>query len=209
MILNLEGHGFIRIGERRLDTFPLDFFLTQHGNARAKELYDGVGNASESEDQESASIGGRRKIFVVHGHDDAMRETVARMLETLELVPIILHERPNLGRTIIEKVERNADVEFAVVLLSPDDQGSVIDDVEELPLRGRARQNVVLEFGYFLGKLGRERVCPIVKGELEIPGDIDGVVYLNFDDDSWRMDLVKELNGAGVDVDANKLISGS
>ena len=97
------------------------------------------------------------KIFVIHGHDESARETVARFLEKLALEPIILHEQPNKGRTIIEKFEDYADVGFAVVLLTPDDVGAIKD--READLRPRARQNVVFEFGYFIGKLGRERVC--------------------------------------------------
>ena len=115
------------------------------------------------------------KIFVIHGHDESARETVARFLDKLELEPIILHEQPNKGRTIIEKFEDYADVGFAVVLLTPDDVGAVKD--READLRPRARQNVVFEFGYFIGKLGRERVCALVKGDIERPSDSDVILY--------------------------------
>ena len=69
----------------------------------------------------------------------------------------------------------------------------------------RARQNVILELGVFLGKLGRKHVCPLVKGDVETPSDYDGVVYTKLDDaGGWKMKLVQELKAAGFDVDANR-----
>lgn len=146
------------------------------------------------------------KVFVIHGHDESARETVARFLERLELEPVILHEQPNKGRTIIEKFEEYADVRFAVVLLTPDDVGAVKD--READLLPRARQNVVFEFGYFIGRLGRERVCALAKGDIETPSDSDGILYVPLDDnDGWKMRLLRELKAAGFDVDANQLLS--
>ncbi len=133
-----------------------------------------------------------------------MKLDIARFLERLELEPIILHEQPNRGATIIEKFEANTDVSFAVVLLSPDDLCRNRDIHDELPLKGRTRQNVILELGYFIGRLGRDRVCPIVRGNVDKPSDIHGIVYLTYDDRSWRSDLIVELKAAGLDVDANK-----
>lgn len=144
-------------------------------------------------------------VFVVHGHDDSARESVARVLTKLGLNPIILHEQPNEGRTLVEKFESHADVSFAVVLLTPDDCGGRAGD--DPSLRPRARQNVILELGYFMGRLGRERVCALVKGDLERPSDIVGVVYVPMDDErAWEMRLVRELKARNFDVDANLLI---
>jgi predicted nucleotide-binding protein len=131
-----------------------------------------------------------RKVFVVHGHDQAAREKIARFLERLEFEPIILHEQASRGRTVIEKVEAHSDVGFAVVLLTPDDEGCEKGGTP----RPRARQNVVLELGYFLGRLGRTHVCAMKRGELEIPSDFEGVVYVPFDSsDGWKQALGKEL----------------
>jgi hypothetical protein len=113
-----------------------------------------------------------RKVFIVHGHDEGARESVARFLEQLDFDPIILHEQANQGRTIIEKIEAHGDVGFAVVLLTPDDIGSV-QGGDPLP---RARQNVLLELGYFIGRLGRARVCALKRGDVEVPSDFGGVV---------------------------------
>lgn len=142
------------------------------------------------------------KVFVVHGHDNEMKETVARFLENLGLEIVILHEQPSGGDTIVEKFERHADVGYAVVLLSPDDVGAA--EAEPSKLRPRARQNVVLELGYFVGRLGRSRVCPVVRGKLELPSDYHGVVYVPFGGEEWKMHLVKELKHLGFEIDANK-----
>ena len=146
---------------------------------------------------------GSKRVFVIHGRDKATRETVARFLDQLELDPIILHEQPNEGRTIIEKIEAYADVGFAVVLLTPDDVGRLVTNENEF--MPRARQNVILELGYFLGKLGRERVCVLKKRGVETPSDYDGVVYTELDAaGAWKMELFQELKRAGMDVDANR-----
>lgn len=145
-----------------------------------------------------------RKVFVVHGHDRAAKESVARCLERLGLEPIILHEQPNIGRTLINKFEDHADVGFAVVLLTPDDvcASSGDPDKEEK----RARQNVIFELGYFLGRLGSKKVCPLYKAPVKIPSDYAGVVYLPLDDaGAWKLELGKELKAAGIEVDLNKL----
>ena len=124
----------------------------------------------------------------------------------MEIEPVILHEQPNKGRTIIEKFEDYAGVGFAVILLTSDDVGKLNDDGAS-ELKPRARQNVILELGFFLGKLGRQRVCPLVKGNVETPSDYDGVVYTNFDDaGGWQLKLVRELKSAGFNVDANRAV---
>lgn len=144
-----------------------------------------------------------RKIFIVHGHDDGARETVARFLERIGLEAVILHEQANQGRTIIEKVVANSDVGFAVVLLTPDDEGCVKGGIPE----PRARQNVLLELGYFIGRLGREKVCAIKRGTLEIPSDFAGVVWETMDSNGgWKQALARELEAAGHSIDWNKVM---
>ena len=145
------------------------------------------------------------EIFIIHGRDNETKMTVARFLEHLDLKPIILHEQSNQGRTIIEKFEQHAQVGFAVALLTPDDIGALQEGARNL--KSRARQNVIFEFGYFIGRLGRNRVCALTKGDVEIPSDYDGVVYIPLDDSGgWKMELVRELKGAGIDVDANRAL---
>lgn len=145
-------------------------------------------------------------VFLVHGHDTALLETTARFLEKIGLQPIILKEQADGGRTIIEKFEDHAEqASYAVALLTPDDYGSAND---EKSTRHRARQNVILELGYFAGALGRNRVCALKKGDLELPNDILGVLWKSVDEtDAWKLELAKELRHAGLPVDASALIS--
>ena len=144
-----------------------------------------------------------RTIFIVHGHDEGAREAVARFLERLDFEPIILHEQASRGRTVIEKVEGHSDVGFAVVLLTPDDIGCAKGGTP-VP---RARQNVVLELGYFVGKLGRNHVCALKCGEIEIPSDFEGVVYVPFDSSgAWKQSLGRELAAAKLEIDWNKVM---
>ncbi len=145
---------------------------------------------------------GSRNVFLVHGRNDAVRESVARFLERLELQPVILHEQPNKGRTIIEKFEAHSDVGFAVVLLTADDMGTL---ASEDHLRPRARQNVILELGYFIGKLGRARVCAVYVEGVELPSDIHGILYVPYDNSNgWRLKLANEIRAAGIAVDLNR-----
>ena len=125
------------------------------------------------------------KVFVVHGHDEAALQAVARFLEKLRLKAIIRREQPDQGRTIIEKFEHCAnEVGFAVVLLTPDD---LIQAGAAPNNASRARQNVIFELGYFAGKLGRGRACLLRKGDVEIPSDLYGVIYTEMDAaDGWK-----------------------
>lgn len=147
----------------------------------------------------------KQKVFIVHGHNNEAKQEAARTIQTLDCNPIILHEQPDSGKTIIEKIEAYTDVAFAVVLYTECDKGRAKEDKIEQE-RFRARQNVVFEHGYLIGKLGREKVCALVKGDVETPGDITGVVYTKMDDGgAWKFKLTKNMIAAGLDVDANKL----
>lgn len=144
-----------------------------------------------------------RRVFIVHGHDEGAREAVARFLERLGFDTVILHEQANRGRTVIEKVEAHGEVGFAVVLLTHDDEGCVRGgDIEP-----RARQNVLLELGYFIGRLGRENICALKRGQVEVPSDFAGVVWEAYDEaGAWRQSLARELEAAGHDIDWNKVM---
>jgi predicted nucleotide-binding protein len=145
-----------------------------------------------------------KNVFIVHGRDDGIKETVARFVSDLGYVPIILHEQPSGGKTVIEKFEANADVCFVIALMTPDDMGGLSGKKQ---LKPRARQNVIFEFGYFIGRLSRKRVCALTKGDVEIPSDYAGVVYIPMDSaGAWRMLLLREMKAAGLSVDANKVI---
>ncbi len=145
-----------------------------------------------------------RTVFVVHGHDHDARDAVELFLRRVGLNPIILAERASRSNTVIEKIEREGVCDFAVVLLTPDDKGGP-KDIEPKAYRYRARQNVLLELGFFIGKLGREKVCAIHKGDVEIPSDYSGVLWVRFDDAGiWKRELGKELVAAGLPADLSK-----
>lgn len=157
-----------------------------------------LGRLSEMPDEVS------RKVFVVHGQDTGAREAVARFLERTGFEPIVLHEQANQGRTIIEKFEEHSAVGFAVVLLTPDDMGGIAGGA----MHPRARQNVILELGYFIGRLGRDKVCALKSGDIELPSDIFGVVWTAFDaGGGWKVSLAKELQAAGFEIDWNKVMA--
>jgi predicted nucleotide-binding protein len=144
-------------------------------------------------------------VFIVHGRDSPARTEVAHVIERAGLNAVILHEQPNAGQTIIEKFERHGgSAGFAVVLLTPDDVGGPTAD----KLQPRARQNVIGEMFWFAGKLGRNRVCALKKGNLELPSDFAGVGYTEMNDGgAWKAELLKELEAAGYTVDWRKALA--
>jgi predicted nucleotide-binding protein len=146
----------------------------------------------------------KNDIFIVHGHNNEVKMSVERTLSKLALNPIILHDKPNSGKTVIEKFEEHSDVGFAIILLTDDDLGKA---KTEENFNIRARQNVILEFGYFIGKLGRKRVCTLYSRGVELPSDLSGLLYIEIDTSGyWKFSLAKELMAAGYSVDLNNII---
>lgn len=159
---------------------------------------------SANENNGKHQILSKKEIFIVHGHDDEAKVKTARFVEKLGFKPIILHEQASSGKTIIEKIESYSNVGFGIVLYTPCDIGS--KKIESPELKNRARQNVVFEHGFLIGKIGRENVCALVKGEIETPNDISGVVYVTMDNnEAWEFQIAKELKKSGYAVDMNKL----
>ena len=146
------------------------------------------------------------KVFLVHGHDEAVLHATARFLAQIEQDVVVLREQPNQGHTIIEKFEKHADVAFAVVLLTADDRGGKCVDGYEVQ-KPRARQNVIFELGYFIGRIGRARVCALYEPGVETPSDYTGVVFIPWDvAGAWKFQLAKEVKAAGLPVDMNKAV---
>ena len=163
---------------------------------------------NENETISSSSVNLSKRVFIVHGHNEEMKLAVARTIERLKLEPIILHEQPSKGKTIIEKFTDYSDVAFAIVLLSADDIAHSKAD-EQSTGKYRARQNVIFELGYFIGKLGRERVFALheVEKNFEMPSDYSGVLFVPFDKAGrWQFDLVRELKSLNMPVDANHIV---
>ena len=145
-----------------------------------------------------------KSIFIIHGHDTAVQAESARFCEKIGLSPIILNEQPNKGKTLIEKFEEYSDVGFALVLYTPCDIGKENEDASAF--QARARQNVVFEHGYLVAKLGRNRVCALVKGVVETPSDISGVAYIPIDPEgTWQYKVIDELKAAGYSVSKDSI----
>lgn len=148
-----------------------------------------------------------RKIFVVYGHDEIARTQLEALLRRWNLEPIILDQKASGGQTIIEKLEEySADIGYAIVLATPDDDGKAKSEAE---YKSRARQNVVLELGMFLAKLGRKRVAILLKENtnFEKPSDIQGLVYISFQRkvDEVAVRLIKELDQQGYKIETSRI----
>ena len=201
--------------ERYLKSHPLyDSIRSNRKKLREYEDMMGYLRALESdvdfwEETDKIKVGVTQmnnKVFIVHGHDNEAKLETARTLTNGGFEPIILHEQPDSGRTIIEKIERFADVCYAVVLYTECDLGRDKNDSVD-DERFRARQNVVFEHGYLIGKLGRDRVTALVKGNVETPGDISGVVYTEMDKaGAWKMQLARNMQDVGLDIDMNTFL---
>lgn len=141
------------------------------------------------------------KVFIVHGHDGELKEAVARLIEKQNIKAVILSEQANRGHTIIEKIEENSDAQAAICLFTGDDMGKANDEED---LKKRARQNVIFEAGYFMGKLSRENVILIADTNVEMPSDLHGVIYT--DKNNWKVAVLKELKEMGFNIDPYKLV---
>lgn len=150
---------------------------------------------------------GWRKVFVVYGHDEIARTQLEAMLRRWDLDPIILDQQASGGQTIIEKLEEySADVGYAIVLATPDDEGKAVN---EESYKFRVRQNVVLELGMFLAKLGRNKVAILLKENknFEKPSDIQGLIYIPFQNkvDEVAINLIRELSRQGINIDSGRI----
>jgi len=191
----LESKGYILAGlQMAIDVLELDSF----GEAR---------QISEPIDIPRAAVSpNSKKVFVVHGHDHALKTDVERFIHQVGLEPIVLHRQPDKGQTLIEKFEQNSDVGFAFILLTPDEFAYTVDQ-EKLPDASRkkelrTRPNVIFEFGFFVGKLGRQRVCCIYKEGVVLPSDLTGLIYKKVSDsiDSQAYSIIQELKAAGYKI---------
>ena len=165
-------------------------------------LEEQANDLAYKEDKEKVHT--KNKVFIVHGHDKEAKIETARTLEQAGFEAIILHEQPDTGDTIIEKIEKYTNVSYAIVLYTPCDLGRAKENTED---RYRARQNVVFEHGYLMGKLGRNCVAALVKGDIETPGDLGGMVYIPMDKDGfWKVKLARSMKAVNLDFDLNNII---
>lgn len=160
----------------------------------------------KSPKSEATSLSLSNKVFIVHGHDQALKTDVERFVHQIGLQPIVLHRQPDKGRTIIEKFEEHSDVGYAFILLTPDDVAYSADE-EKLPDSSRkkelrARPNVIFEFGFFVARLGRERVCCLYKESVVLPSDLAGLIYkkVNGSIESLGFSIIQELQAVGYQI---------
>lgn len=143
------------------------------------------------------------RVFIVHGHDNELKTDLEVFLKNVGLDPIVLHREADQGATLLEKFERHSDVGYAFILLTPDEVSCTVDQLSlaesERAMEKRARPNVIFEFGFFVGRLGRSRVCCLYKGDVTLPSDLNGLVYKKVTDsvEGQGYSLIKELRAAG------------
>lgn len=148
----------------------------------------------------------KRKMFVVHGHDDAAKTNLEVFLHEVGLEPVVLHRQADQGLTVIEKFEKHSEVGYAFILLTPDEAAYLAADEQkpesERKIEWRARPNVIFEFGYFIGKLGRSRVCCLYTGNVSLPSDISGMIYKRYEKSVEEVgySIIKDLKAAGYEV---------
>ena len=201
------GNGIqIRLDGAVVNVFDNGNWNVQGKNPELKKLVEEILARAEPTSKSPAS----NKIFVVYGHDEDAKRDTENLLRKWRLEPLLLDQKPSGGNTIIENLERyTGEARYAIVLATPDDEGYRACRPKEKSFR--ARQNVVLELGMMLALLGRERVAILIKkpGEMEKPSDIDGLIYIpfenNVEDGEAKIKLFKELLEAGYDIPANRL----
>lgn len=207
----------IKMTPRRVSDIAVGF---QQNFVYGTDVTDTLLKRSRKESRTRKSVALKKNVFIVHGRDHKPMKELKAMLKEFGLNPIVLHEQPSGSRIIVEKLEKYSDVGYAFVILTPDDVGAYERDfrtVKTTPgphadffhagtfysvMKYRARQNVVLEFGYFIGLLDRDRVCCLYKADVELPSDMHGIVYIPFKEsvNEVRDKIVKELKAAGYKV---------
>ncbi len=187
--INMAKEGIVKRAEESID-------VTRQILQKAQSMQTGVGLRSLAANCETAD--GPKTVFIVHGHDLNLLKDLELVLRRWDIDPVVLSQKPNRGMTLVQKFETHAAVAFAFVLLTPDDCGGK----ENCELRPRARQNVIWEWGYMVGRLGRENVCCFYREGVELPSDLEGIVTINVNDglDNKLEEIRKELKEAGFKI---------
>ncbi|MCI2283923.1 nucleotide-binding protein [Colwellia sp. MSW7] len=190
---------------------PAKFEIAKSNLVKALQILAGtlkndVYGELKKEKSTSTSVALSNKVFIVHGHDQGLKTDVERFVHEIGLIPVVLHREADEGATVIEKFEKHSDVGFAFILLTPDEVGYTVDQIDipesDKTVEFRARPNVIFEFGYFVGRLGRNRVCCLHKGDVVLPSDLNGLVYKKVDGsvDPQAYAIIKELKTAGYKI---------
>lgn len=162
-----------------------------------------VANAVTPSDISSEKQPRTKKVFIVHGHDEVAKTSLEVFLHEIGLEPVVLHRQADEGMTVIEKFEKHSDVGYVFVLLTPDEVAYLASEDgkpdSERNKEFRARPNVIFEFGYFIGKFGRSRVCCLYTGNVSLPSDVNGIIYKKFDKsiEEIAYSVIKDLKASG------------
>jgi predicted nucleotide-binding protein len=147
----------------------------------------------------------QQKVFIAHGKDEDTKNAVALLISNLGLRGIILYDQHNAGHAVIDQFENHTSVDFAVILLTPDDVGGSKDSPGNV--RPRARMNVIFEFGYFIGTLGRQRVCALYKEGVELPSQYPEILYIAMDRSGlWKHQLARKMRHAGLNINLSRVV---
>jgi predicted nucleotide-binding protein len=199
-----KAHGYI-IGSLRAALNTIRFVAkTKRGETRGEKTPAEA--IREINREEGIPIKDGKKVFIVHGHDERLKNQLEIFLTEIGLEPVILHRKPDEGLTVIEKFEKHSDVGYAFILLTPDDISYSASEEntpdEEKKREMRARQNVIWEFGFFVGRLGRNKVCCLYKEGVTLPTDIHGMLYKKITDrvEEVAFAILKDLRAAGYDL---------
>lgn len=200
-IINLFANGTINFQGQKTDKDNLQSVILANNNG--SDTFHGF----------EAMATKKAQVFVVYGHDVDTRDQLDLILRKLELTPFILAKNGGEGKTIIEALESKinpSQCRFGIVLLTPDDIGYSRKDGES-NAKSRARQNVVLEMGMLIAALGRSNVAILKKGDLEVPSDADGIIYLPFKDHVKEIVtlLAKRLDDAGIKLSPKAILDAS
>lgn len=205
-----DGNGKYSFKSQRggvLNYWPCSGTIQCQGKAEPKAELESIFASGKAEALPSAAITPayeKTKIFVVHGHDTSALEQLELVLRRLGLDPYILQNNDGESKTLIEALEQQIykEAAFGIVLLTADDYGypKSKTDADRQP---RTRQNVILELGMVLASLGRDRMVLLKKGALELPTDVNGVIYLEFNDHvkEVAVKLATRMKGAGIQID--------
>jgi len=162
--------------------------------------------AASMVNQQSTAQSRSKKVFVVHGRDEVAKTNLEVFLHEVGLEPVVLHRQADEGMTIIEKFEKHSDVGYTFILLTPDEVAYLASEEatadEARKKEYRARPNVIFEFGYFVGKLGRSRVCCLYTGDVTLPSDVNGMIYKRYNQsiDEVAYSLSKDLKASGYTI---------
>ena len=221
--VEIEIYPIIYLKYTHIEAYRDEFQLTDLSlySIRSIGLAKNIGASLDGIMINEPNIRNNRKIFVVHGRDETKKIELKNFLKAINIDPIILDEQKRVGKTLLDKFEYYANSSsFAIVLMTGDDfgglsdtffsqsteEGRQINENDEPVRETRARQNVIIEFGYFWGRLGINKICILCEEGVKMPSDVHGVSYFKLDNKGdCKQKIADELDNQGIKIDMNLL----